>query len=481
MEKAEIYTIFGGPFQKDADKLLDELQSRCSDVNFVGKTFVSERPVADVGKISNSVLDEIRNQKNELDGILVFGIYYDHGLTSIGLPVVMVRGLLYWDESWDRGLLHFYRGEKLLDAQLCEIDSSPEVSAARFDDLVEKIELLATFKKIKESRLLNITYDANDPGSGECFYDGGTKRKSKEYKEAYFPKLKKLLGLELATIDYHELNRAIGNTEEKEAEKIAEMWTTEAKEVRNVNRSKMIQSAKMYLAIAELMKKYNCNAMTMASWHFFAGRGDLKGKSVTDAMPPLAEMELSKQLKVTSCETLIDCIVTQMAGLYSTGRPSFVGDILGLDIYNQLAIFGHCYAPVNPYGDERRVPYTIREHAVSNETGKYPSAVAIEVELPVNEIITAVKFSVYDEKISLFTGNTVPAGNYYTGFDDVMCKTKLVAKIDMEPVRQNLDNDTFGHHYAIFYGDWRKKFRQLGTLLGFEVLEEDSSLQFRNH
>jgi len=240
MEKAEIYTIFGGPFQKDADKLLDELQSRCSDVNFVGKTFVSERPVADVGKISNSVLDEIRNQKNELDGILVFGIYYDHGLTSIGLPVVMVRGLLYWDESWDRGLLHFYRGEKLLDAQLCEIDSSPEVSAARFDDLVEKIELLATFKKIKESRLLNITYDANDPGSGVCFYDGGTKRKSKEYKEAYFPKLKKLLGLELATIDYHELNRAIGNTEEKEAEKIAEMWTTEAKEVRNVNRSKMI-------------------------------------------------------------------------------------------------------------------------------------------------------------------------------------------------------------------------------------------------
>jgi hypothetical protein len=465
-KKANIYTIFGRAFQKDANEILDKLKTKCIDVNFIGK---------DVTSTIKPILEKIKTQKNDLDGILVFGIYYDHELTSIELPVIMVRGLLYWGENWDRGILNFYKGEKILDAQLCKNDISTAVSTARFNDLVEKIELITALKKVKESRLLDITYHAGEPGSGPCFHDGGTK--PNDYEDIFFIKLKKIFGLDIKAIDYKELNSTIEKVEKKEAEKIADMWIREAKEIREdeTNRSEVIKSAKMYLAIVELMKKYNCNAMTMASWGFFRGWGELAGKGVTDAMPPLAEMELAKQLKVTSCETLIDCIVTQMVGLHSTGRPSFVGDALGFDILNELAIFGHCYAPINPYGDETRIPYIIRSHATTHQTGEH-TAVGIQLEFPINEIITAVKISVYDEKISLFTGRTVDSKKYFKGFDDIMCRTKLVAKIDSEHVLKNLDNDTFGHHYAIFFGDWRKKFRQLGTLLGFEVLEEDKQM-----
>lgn len=458
--RAKIYTLFAGPFRQNADKILGELQKKRADVDFVGQDATSE---------VKSVLEKIERLKNDLDGILLFGIYYGHDLTSIGLPVVMVRGLLSWGESWDRGLLHYYRGEKLIDACLCDHDLSPTTASSRFDDLVEKIELLAALKKMRASRLLNITYHADAPGSGPCFYDGGTK--PADYKETYFPKLKELIGFDIATTDYHELNSEIARVNEGEAEKIADSWISEAQEVRDTNRAEVIKSAKMYLAIAQLMNKYKCNAMTMASWGFFCGWGELRGKGVTDAMPPLAEMELAKQLRVTSCETLIDCIVTQMAGLYSTGRPGFVGDALGFDPVHELGIFGHCYAPINPHGHDR-VPYIIRSHAASHAFGR-PTAVAIQVELPLDEIVTATKISVYDQKISLFTGRTVPGRSFYDGFDDLMCRTKLAVKTDVESVLRNLDNDTFGHHYVVFYGDWREKFERVGTLLGFDVLEED--------
>ncbi len=458
--RAKIYTIFGGPFQKESDEILKKLQDRCGEVDFVGKS--------DMANLK-TVLERVKKIKDELDGILVFGICYNYDLTSIGLPVIMVRGLLYWGEHWDRGLLHFYRGKKLIDACLCKKDISPSVSSARFDDLVNKIEMLTALRKIKNSRLLNITYRADDPGSGPCFHDGGIK--PADYKQLYFPRLNESFGLDIKTTDYHELNRAIESSDVKEAEKIADMWMYEAKEVKDTSREEIVKSARMYLAVVELMERYNCNSMTMASWGFFMGWGELNGKSVTDTMPPLAEMELAKQLKVTSCETLIDCIVTQMTGLYITGRPSFAGDALGFDPLNKLAIFGHCYAPINPHGNDR-VPYVIRSHATSNMLRKH-TAVGIQVELPLNETITAVKISVYDKKISLFTGKTVSGREFYDGFDDLMCRTKLTARIDVERVLKNLDNNTFGHHYVIFYGDWREKFKQVSTLLGFELLEED--------
>jgi len=41
-QRAKIYTVFGGPFQKDADGILDTLQTKCSDVDFVGKDVTSQ-------------------------------------------------------------------------------------------------------------------------------------------------------------------------------------------------------------------------------------------------------------------------------------------------------------------------------------------------------------------------------------------------------------------------------------------------------
>jgi len=196
---------------------------------------------------------------------------------------------------------------------------------------------------------------------------------------------------------------------------------------------------------------------TMNSWGLRLGGGVLKGESKIDTMPPLAEMELAKQGIATCCEGLIDCVATQALILYITGRPSFVGDTLGIDPVNNVVIFGHCYSPINLHGDDR-VPYIIREHAIHRfapEIVKNPEP-GIQVEFPLDETVTVAKLSLADRKLAVFTGTTVDGRQLYRNFDDMLCKSKIVIKTDAEAILENYDSETFGVHRVVVYGDYRK-------------------------
>jgi hypothetical protein len=79
----------------------------------------------------------------------------------------------------------------------------------------------------------------------------------------------------------------------------------------------------------------------------------------------------------------------------------------------------------------------------------------------------------YDKKISLFTGETVSGEELFTGWDDILCRTKLAVKTDAEALLEHLDWKTFGNHRVAFYGDHRRRFRDLAALMGIEVIEEN--------
>lgn len=38
---------------------------------------------------------------------------------------------------------------------------------------------------------------------------------------------------------------------------------------------------------------------------------------------------------------------------------------------------------------------------------------------------------------------------------------------------RNYDRQTFGVHRVVFYGDYRGEFKDLATLVAFEIVEED--------
>ena len=317
--------------------------------------------------------------------------------------------------------------------------------------------------KLKRTRLLNIIPENLKLNVEDLFGCAS----NEDYEEVYFRNLKEAFGLEIVDVLVDEINEERERADRKEAKEIAGKWIQEAKLVKweEISKEQIIMSAQLYLATVKLMKKYNCNAVTMSI-------GPVLRVGKMPVRPPLAEMELAKNGIVTSCESLIDCLITQLLGFYTTGKLSFVGDVLtegwlGTKVAEATFAIGHCYAPINPHGDGRRVPYIIRNHAIT------PSTVGIQVELPLNETVTVAKVNTYGKEISVFTGETVNGSDLYEDFDNIACRTKVVVRTDNEKPMENYDREIFGCHRVVFYNDFREEIKDLAKLIGFEVIEED--------
>jgi hypothetical protein len=54
-----------------------------------------------------------------------------------------------------------------------------------------------------------------------------------------------------------------------------------------------------------------------------------------------------------------------------------------------------------------------------------------------------------------------------------MCRSKLVAKVDAKKIQTHVYEDKFGVHKTVTFGDHREKIKDLATLMGYEVIEED--------
>ena len=49
----------------------------------------------------------------------------------------------------------------------------------------------------------------------------------------------------------------------------------------------------------------------------------------------------------------------------------------------------------------------------------------------------------------------------------------MAIKTNAKALAENIDCKTFGNHRVAFYGDFRQIFKDLGNLIGFEVIEID--------
>ena len=148
--KAQLYTIFLPCYSPKKDELLGKLHSRLDDVQFIGLDELSGIMSTEGRAQAHRRIREVRD---EIDGILVFGGYLDRELVSFGLPVMMVRSL-FGVGDWEKGLLGFYESDKVLTACLSDFDVFSRTSTSRFDDLLNKIQLISALRRVKEATLL---------------------------------------------------------------------------------------------------------------------------------------------------------------------------------------------------------------------------------------------------------------------------------------------------------------------------------------
>ena len=447
------------------EEILGALKERCQGVEFI---------VADT-RDQRKVIEKIKEEKESLDGVLFFG-RPPYELASIGLPIVAVHPL--WGQ-WQHPFFYYIKGKKLLASVLPVIpDVDETIYASRLEDIAGKIKLIQGISKMKGLRVLVVT-DNLVLGDYEPSYlqTGPTKEDRKEYEKVYLNNLEEIFGTELVTIPQKELFGRINKVDQKEAEKIAKKWINEAEGIKGTNKEQIVRSAKLYLSMKELMAKYNTQAITTEGYCHFQPRGEGCGnlEGYPDGIPSqgLPSAQFFSDGIVATSETLIDALIIQQLVLYTTGKAGFCGDFM-IDPPTETVTIGHCEfsLKLNPYSDEGKLPYIIRNLPLVEEN---KGGACVQVNLPIGKKVTVAIINMHQKKIHVFTGKTVNGENYFKHWVDVICRSKLIIKTNAKAIAENDDSETFGNHRVAFYGDLRQMFKDLGTLIGFEVVEVDIS------
>ncbi len=491
--KAEIYTIFtddgrylgGGTNLLEADsfttndKLLEDIKASCSEIELIARDLT--KPDVTVERIYK----ELETSRKSLDGVLIIGdIHGEYRMAFTGLPTITVYNLfaslhtpykLYAtgeepQSVWEGNPV--YENGRILTA---EIDRGHLTRSAgeMFEDLVYKIKLIGALHKLKQSRILQLSperYFSIDN------YHGSDNQRHwpEDHNERYTRLLKETLGTEIVRAKPEEFYAAYSETDKDKAEQISKEWIEGAEGVLSAQ-SEIIKAARAYLAFDALREKHQCNAI---STHMRSVTGSGK---VEDIMHPGLGFECGFKTRgiQATCQDHMDIMVTELLGYFMTGKPSMLGD-LTLDRHNSAAILFHCGAPVNPYGDDRRVPYVIKSHAESpvRDTQSPGSSTALQVYWPAGEPVTFWTVDLLHKQILLFTGETVDGHALYDHLDDIACRTKVIARVDnIEAVQNHQSPDEYGIHRAATLGDLRREIKDVATLLGFQVMETDKELE----
>ncbi len=458
------------------EDLLHKLQGECTGIDFIVRDITASKISLD------DVYNELERSKENLDGVLIIGTTRDYRLAFNGLPTIVVYNLFEWmnipyklyttgkeEESVLVGGPEYKNG-KILTA---ELDRGNITSCAEemFEDLVYKVKLIQAVKKLSDSRILVV---APQQYIAQVNYQGDIhKQFPQDYNERYTNTLKELLGVELVRLKPEEFYLAYKNTDINKAEEIADEWIRGAQGV-TAAKSEIITTARTYLAFDALREKYNCNAV---STHIRSVTGSGK---VEDMMWPGLALECGFKTRGIQavCQNYPDILVTQLLGYFMTGRPGMLGDLM-VDVNNSVDILTHCGAPINPYGDERRVPYLIRTHAESpvRDTQEPGSSTGLQVEWPAGEPVTIWAVHVLHKKIEVHTGEIVDGHALYKNLDELMCRTKLITRVNAEQVQNHFSPDEYGIHKNATMGDLRQRIKDISVFLGFDVLETDKEFE----
>lgn len=492
-ENTRIYTIFmdrggylgGGEALLESEsfttneKLLQNLRSTCSEIEFIARDLTKSDMSVE------QVYDELESTKETIDGVLIIGdISGEYRLAFTGLPTITVYNLfaslhtpykLYATGEEPESIWTGdpeYKDGKILTA---ELDRGHITSSAdqMFEDLVYKIKLIQAIKRLKESRILQLS--PRDYFSIDNYHGHDSQKQwPEDHNELFMRVLKETLGTEIVRVQPEEFYAAYSNTDSRIAEKTAADWIQGAQGVLAA-RSEIIKTARAYHAFDTLLEKYNCNALSTVV-RSVTGSGE-----VEDMMWPGLGLECGFKTRGTqaTCQDHMNIMVTELMGYFMTGKPSMLGD-LTLDRHNSVAILFHCGAPINPYGDERRVPYIIKSHAQSpvRDTKKPGSSTGLQVYWPAEEPVTFWAVDVLHKQILVCTGKTVDGHALYKNLDDIACRTKVIMKVDnIEALQNHQSPDEYGIHRAATLGDLRQEIKDIATLIGFDVIETDKELE----
>ncbi len=495
LNKIKIQVVFIGKPQWEAGwpylgydnfKLIDEIKERLIK-KFPNVAFDWGSMIISYDKV---LVDNIKENILKANGIIIFtiGHYGDPGIVQAGIefiesdkPVILANYIYGGDHTFTK----IYSNIKDKNYQVFPI------SSRKIEDFEKPIETMINLLRLRgksvlvyASDVIKMNWDVilglfnperkvilkNHPefleqvgkmsGNKEFEFYTDTVGKDQAHQwrmdeTKYRENLKQIFGIEMIRGDPDEILEYYSKVNEDEAKIVADKWIKNALKVEPSEKT-VLNSAKLYIAFKKILQDRDIDFFTPDCGTFL-----LTG--ILPAYPCMAYFELSNEGKYGICESDIDSTVSFLFGLYLVDRPGFVSNHT-LDVTNDQITYMHCVAPDKLYGiNGPPTPYEIVYHGETHYLGASPC-----VKFPIGEIVTTIKISVFEKKISIRQGTIID-----NVVDDKGCVSKMLVKSNVEKIMKNYDWETFGWHRVTFIGDWKEVFIIGAKILGLEILEED--------
>jgi len=424
------YLTWGKEEVTKMDNHLRDLEKKLGDVTFIGGETI---PPADVAQVAARAASA--------DGMLLIwlsghgGDYETLEKLSFGLDKPAVS---FFQPFSGHGWMWHQQWKKRKVLLLSTTDWS-ELDAA--------VSLLRVPALMKQTRILAV----NGPR--------GTKAACSTEE------VKKKLGADLVTIKNEQILEIAKSIDPKAAEAEAEQyWIKPAIGILEPTRQEIIDSARYYLAVKQLMIQENARGICSA-----ACMGNPRGC--------LTFSKLNDLGLVGACEGDIDSTLTMLLFAHAFRTPGFITDPVVNEAKNAVVQF-HCTS-FTQRPDGSRMPFVIRNQTDSG------GGVALQVQWQVGEPVTMAKL------VNLETMLAVPGKIIETTTSPLACRTQFTQSVRdarhlflnwgagaIVPPSSSGDLSQYAGampmlHRAVFYGDHVRGLQRLGDLMGFKVIEED--------
>jgi hypothetical protein len=263
-----------------------------------------------------------------------------------------------------------------------------------------------------------------------------------------------LFGTKVVPVEFKELHEAYLKADRDEASKWAGRWGAAAEKIVEPKKDDLRKSGAMHVAMLELLKRRNAQAITINCLGGFYG-GHLQ------AYPCLGFCQLNDEGLVGACEGDLTSTTTMLAVGALTGRPGFISDPV-IDTSRNRIIYAHCVAPTKVFGPKGPTnAYHIRSHSEDRKGASMRSL------LPLGYMTTSLEIQPGRREIILHQGKSVENVD-----EDKACRTKLAVEVKGDIDKLLGEWDRWGWHRVTFYGDLKAPIRELAEALKLRIIEE---------
>lgn len=295
-------------------------------------------------------------------------------------------------------------------------------------------------------------------------------------------------GIEFSFVNQQEVLDAVTKLDKegvKQAEKIADDLTKNA-EFCFMKREYIVNSAKFYVVVKRLLEKYECNAFTIPCFEICATQRLNKEKYTfclahtllkEEGIPSACEADISALFSIDILMNITNS-APHMGNLHPASitnsapevndrwdrivSPDFINTPERFKKMNNLVYIFHA-VPTRYMGGRDKTPtaYGIQSFTYSG----WGVTIRHNYDEDINKEITFLRVDPTGTKMLATKAKIV--GD--VGYKDIGCSTGFYAQVDDVKDFFKKENQV-GHHHAWVYGDIREKLKELGEIMGMEVI-----------